>query len=298
MHKSFTLTNTSGIELNVFQFGHEDCAPGHRFGPAVRQHYLFHYVISGSGTLYTDSGEFTIRPGEGFLIYPHDVTTYCADRQDPWHYMWIEVDGLMAATIFQQCRLSRQMPVCRPQHYRPEAEERRCLAEIVAHEQNDAWLKIIGLSYQFFAALIANAQREQPAAPAEKTRHLSKAVKYLESRYHEPLSIGQLAAYCNLNRSYLSRLFKAEFGLGPKEYLLQVRMNVAASLLRHGSAAIKVVALSVGYDNQLHFCKAFRQFYGVSPSAWRSGEGDLTSSIEPRLMATASVDTDIAQQRR
>ncbi|EFE97663.1 AraC family transcriptional regulator [Serratia odorifera] len=287
MHKSFVLANTSNIELNVFQFGVEDCAPGHCFGPAVRQHYLFHYVISGTGTLHTDHGAFSVHPGEGFLIYPHDVTTYSADQQHPWHYMWIEVDGLMAANIFQQCRLSRQMPIYRPQRYTPDAAERGYLTEIVAHQQNEAWLKIIGLSYLFFSALIANAHAQPKEKPPEKQRHLAKAIKYIESRYHENISIAQLANYCSINRSYMSRLFKAEFGLGPKEYLLQYRMNIAAGLLRHGSAAIKVVALSVGYANQLHFSKAFKQVHGLTPSAWRHGADSqsLDARIAPRLIA-------------
>jgi hypothetical protein len=50
----------------------------------------------------------------GVLIHPHDVTTYCADKKDPWHYMWLEVDGLIAARIFAECHLSRQSPIYRP----------------------------------------------------------------------------------------------------------------------------------------------------------------------------------------
>ena len=39
------------VDLSLFQFGREKCSPAHSFGPAVRNHYLFHYVISGTGTL-------------------------------------------------------------------------------------------------------------------------------------------------------------------------------------------------------------------------------------------------------
>ena len=56
---------------------------------------------------------FLSAPGR-FLIHPHEVTTYCADNRDPWHYMWLEVDGLIAARIFEECHLSRQSPVYRP----------------------------------------------------------------------------------------------------------------------------------------------------------------------------------------
>ena len=39
------------IDLCLYQYGHEKCSPGHLFGPAARNHYLFHYVLSGTGTL-------------------------------------------------------------------------------------------------------------------------------------------------------------------------------------------------------------------------------------------------------
>ncbi|SQI42950.1 DNA-binding transcriptional regulator AraC [Serratia plymuthica] len=46
-------------------------------------------------------------------------------------------------------------------------------------------------------------------------------------------------------------------------------MSIAVSLLSNGPTAIKVVGISVGYENQLHFSKAFKQVHGVSPARWR-----------------------------
>ena len=42
------------MDLTIFQYGYEKCAPLHSYGPFVRNHYLFHYVISGKGTLLAD----------------------------------------------------------------------------------------------------------------------------------------------------------------------------------------------------------------------------------------------------
>jgi AraC family transcriptional regulator of arabinose operon len=268
MHKSFTLNQTDNIELNLYQYGEENCDKGHRFGPAVRQHYLFHYVISGTGVLHSEYGSFPVVAGEGFLIHPHDVTTYCADKKDPWHYMWLEVDGLIAGKIFEECRLSRQFPIYRPSQTGDDAQALHHLRQIVAHGDEHR-LKVLGLSYLFFSALIANSVQSSTDYPSDKTLHLHKAVKHIENRYHEHLTIARLADYCNINRSYLCRLFKGAYGIGPKEYLLNFRMNIAASLLRNSQTAIKVVGISVGYENQLHFSKAFKQVHGQSPAKWR-----------------------------
>lgn len=268
MHKTFTLNRTDNIELNLYQYGEEDCDKGHRFGPAVRQHYLFHYVISGVGVLHSEYGSFSVAAGEGFLIHPHDVTTYCADERRPWHYMWLEVDGLVASKIFTECGLSRQFPVYRPNRPEQGADAERCLRQIIADGDGHR-LKVLGLCYLFFSALIGNTQQGMAEQHNDKAQHLRKAIKQIENRYHENLTIESLSAYCNINRSYLCRLFKSQYGIGPKEYLLNFRMSIAVSLLCNQHTAIKVVGISVGYENQLHFSKAFKQVHGVSPAKWR-----------------------------
>ena len=67
------------VDLNLYQFGYEKCEPLHSYGPYARNHYLFHYVISGKGYLRAD-GEYEITAGHGFLIEPNQVTTYFADE--------------------------------------------------------------------------------------------------------------------------------------------------------------------------------------------------------------------------
>ena len=52
--------NENFIDLCMYQFGYEQCDPGHSFGPATRNHYLFHYVLSGTGTLMADNAKALI----------------------------------------------------------------------------------------------------------------------------------------------------------------------------------------------------------------------------------------------
>ena len=83
------------VDLGLYQFGWEQCDPSHSFGPAARNHYLFHYCLSGTGMLYSQNGRkesdtFHIKSGQGFMIFPHQVCMYIADHEIPWEYVWIE----------------------------------------------------------------------------------------------------------------------------------------------------------------------------------------------------------------
>ena len=67
--------NENFLDLRLFQFGWEQCAPLHSFGPFVRNHFLFHYVISGKGCLDADDAKgvtrrYHLKAGQGFLICP------------------------------------------------------------------------------------------------------------------------------------------------------------------------------------------------------------------------------------
>ncbi len=74
------------IDLGLYQFGWEQCDPSHSFGPAARNHYLFHLCLSGTGKLIADNGrgedvEYQVKSGQGFMLFPNQVCTYIADRQ-------------------------------------------------------------------------------------------------------------------------------------------------------------------------------------------------------------------------
>lgn len=89
------------VDLGLYQYGWEQCAPSHSYGPAARNHYLFHYVISGTGTLMADDTNgitqtYQIKSGQGFMLFPGQINTYIADKNLPWEYVWVEFDGLRA----------------------------------------------------------------------------------------------------------------------------------------------------------------------------------------------------------
>ena len=62
--------------LNLCQSGYEKCDSGYTYGPAVREFYIIHYVISGKGTLKTEDSFYQLSARQAFIIYPEEVTTY------------------------------------------------------------------------------------------------------------------------------------------------------------------------------------------------------------------------------
>lgn len=267
--------NESFIDLDMYQHGYEQCDPGHSFGPMARNHYLFHYVLSGTGTLMSDNSKgvtqtFSIKSGQGFLIFPGQINTYFADEHLPWEYMWIEFDGLRVKEALDLTELSPDTPV-----YRPRSKELRELLmqemTYIVHHAKEAPMHLIGHLYLFLDYLTRSATRTTPLHSSKMSDYyIKEAINFIEQNFQNNISIEEIAGVCGINRSYFGKIFRNSVGCSPQEFLMHYRMVKARELLKLTSLSIADIGSAVGYENQLHFSRAFKGIYGVSPREWRN----------------------------
>ena len=97
-----------------------------------------------------------------------------------------------------------------------------------------------------------------------------QARQYIQEHYAEPLSLSALAAQFALSPSYLSRSFKKVCGIGLVDYLNQVRIDHAISLLHSSDLKTQEIAPCVGYSDPKYFCRVFKRITSLSPSAFRA----------------------------
>ena len=268
-----TFPNGNFVDLMPYQYGREYCEPGHAFGPARRNHYLFHYIITGKGTLIsTDQNgsktSFNLKGGEGFLIYPGQVNTYVADMEDPWEYIWIEFDGIRAKEALELAGFSMSSPVYRSQDPVGRQAMENEMRYLVGHRDVSAF-HLVGHTYLFLDYLLQSV--EQTQAPTNKLQdfYIREALSFIKQNYQNDITVEDIAKQAGLNRSYFGKVFKAALNKSPQQYLINYRMTRAAELLKLTSLPIGDVGKAVGYPNQLHFSRAFKSVYGMSPRDWR-----------------------------
>lgn len=277
MSQTFTMSifpQDNFIDLSLIQYGRELCDADHSFGPAKRNHYLFHYVVSGCGQLMANDSSgttktYNIRSGEGFLIFPQQTNTYIADHEHPWEYIWIEFDGLRVRPSLASAGLSTDHPVyhARAREYRDTMFEE--MKYIVGHSQESAFHQI-GHLYLFFDALIRSVQRpDYETGNKMQDFYIHEALQYIEHNYMRDISVEEIAKNSGLDRTYFSKLFKKSVGSSPQQFLISYRMQKAAEMLKLTHHSVKDIGTMVGYPNQLHFSRAFKSVYGISPLPWR-----------------------------
>lgn len=267
--------NETFVDLGLYQFGWEQCKPSHLYGPAARNHYLFHYVISGTGILMADDSggttqTYQVRSGQGFMLFPGQITTYIADEKLPWEYTWLEFDGLRVREFLGLTGLSLDAPI-----YRASSKElrSRMMDEMlyIAQHADESPFHLIGHLY-LFLDYMSRSVSSMTLGKGGKLQdfYVKEALSFIEQNFQNDITIEDIAAQCGLNRSYFGKIFRDALGKSPQEFLISYRMAKAAELLKLTKLSIGDIGNAVGYPNQLHFSRAFKNVYHISPREWRN----------------------------
>ena len=267
--------NENFVDLGLYQYGWEHCEPSHLFGPAVRNHYIFHYVISGTGTLMANDAHgntqtFQIKSGQGFMLFPNQINTYIADKNLPWEYTWLEFDGLRAKEAITLSGLSLDRPVF---HSRANGISKNMCDEMlyISEHADESPLHLIGHLYLFLDYLTRSSSGMILTSSNNiKDFYIKEALSYIEQNFQNNISIQEIATHCGLNRSYFGKIFKDSLNKTPQEFLIHYRMIKATELLKLSRYSITDIANAVGYTDALHFSRAFKSVYLVSPRKWRT----------------------------
>jgi len=271
--------NENFVDLGLYQYGWEQCSPAHSFGPSARNHYLFHYVISGSGRLMANNSKgitqtYHIKSGQGFMLFPNQIATYAASEDFPWEYTWLEFDGLRVKEAVEVAGLTPDTPVY---HAKLKDLREELMNEMlyIARNSDKTALHLIGHMYLFLDLLTRSAaQFYSPKHDKLRDFYIKEALTYVEQNFQNDISVEDIALTCGLNRSYFGKIFKDAVGKSPQEFLLSYRMAKAAELLKLTSLSVTDIGNAVGYPYALHFSRAFKNVYGLSPRAWRNQIGN------------------------
>jgi AraC-like DNA-binding protein len=92
---------------------------------------------------------------------------------------------------------------------------------------------------------------------------------FIDENLHRTIHASDLSAVARRSTAHFSRSFKQAFGEPPHAYVVRRRLEEACHLMLTSPASLSEIALSVGFCDQAHLCKLFRQGFGQSLSNWR-----------------------------
>lgn len=245
-------------DLNPLVFGYEKCNPEHSH-TALRNHYLIHYVVSGKGEVEYRGNKYSIGKNQAFLVKPDDLLYYKADKNEPWHYIWIGFNGRLALKFDEL-----ESPVI---DIETELFSEMCAAFSLLSTAEEF---LAGKLYLYYSLIFDENK---------KSDYISSIVSYIDTHYSYPdCTVGKIAEFIGLEKHYMSRIFKLKTGKTVKGYIIEKRMKNSRQLLEKGYD-VKTVAELSGFSDQFAFSKAFKNFYGISPIKIKMDTNSFVTNI-------------------
>ncbi len=229
----------------------------------ARPSYSIQYVAKGSGT-------YMGRPfsaGCGYLVTPLQTASISFDDAEISEVYWIAFRGEQAADWLKACGLPDRNAVF---SFEGTAQcvdlIRACIS---AEETANVYAENCLLQATLFQLMAVHLEHSAEEIPPARN-HAHRIARFFEENLDQPIQLRQVADLFYLSTGYMYTLFKKEFGVSPKEYLLNLRIRQAKRLLREEKQLpVKAVAAAVGFENPLYFSRCFHQKTGVSPSEYR-----------------------------
>lgn len=248
--------------------GYEPCPSGYTFGPYMRKSFLLHFVVRGSGSLEKEDRIYKVSPGQIFAIYPGEITTYRASKDDPWKYYWIGFNGYQAEQILERMGFSRETPVVSVGDVKTLIE---CVENILSMTQDSLGDEIgrTGEMLRFFHTVIREKQSEMSSSRAGGAEYAEYALRYISNNFDKNIKIADLAKKIGINRSYLAKIFTNIYKMSPQSFLTKLRLDHATDLLVHTNLNVTEIGLQCGYNDIFAFSRMFSRHLGCSPLEYR-----------------------------
>ena len=260
--------------LVVANCGCSQTEPLHSFGPALKPNYVIHFILDGKGVFSIGGEKYELESGSGFLIPPGELAFYQADEKEPWTYIWVGFGGSKAQQYINEIGLSSHIPIF---HSNEHEALYACVKDMMEHSTYGVVneLRRVGQLYVFLSMITKENTVEKEVE--KDNQYVKRAIEFIQSNYHIPIKISDVAEYVCINRSYLYSLFQETIQISPQQFLSRYRITKAAELLLTSSLSIESICYSVGYKDSFVFTKAFKQITGMSPTMYRKEKKEAES---------------------
>lgn len=249
--------------------GHSKTFPNHSFGPAVRDVFLIHVILEGSGYYSIKKSKYHLTKGQGFVIYPGESTFYQASEDQPWEYIWIALGGDLVEAFLANLGISQghlSFEVANLNDFKA------LILQCLAYEQDTALNELIlQKNAYFFLELLSKSLTitTQESATTKMNAYVIETLEIIGEHFWRNISVQEIADRLKIDSSYLSRLFKKDIGISIKTYINEMRISTSRDIIATTNLPISKVAEMVGFPTTQAFSKAFRKGMGLSPFAYR-----------------------------
>ncbi len=237
-------------------------------------YYEFFWILSGSCTHVTPSGEEPLTAGQAFLLKPehiHAFTNVSGNYTQLTMGITVEKFNMLVSALspsllthVQNC--NAPMRVTLSSVLSDEILTTVHRLQLTPHDNTDAFLCRLGIMWlDLIKNLILSDLSHDPDYP----EWLADFIKKINTAQYFTQPVQQIMELTNYSYSHFTRLFRQHTGRSLIDYIVELRLNYAAMLLKTTDLSILEISTRVGYDSYSHFTRLFRKKFGSTPKEFR-----------------------------
>lgn len=247
--------------------GVENCTADYAIHRRTFPFHSIEYVVRGRGTVTLKGRRQVLQPGSLFSYGPgvgHDIAS---DPVEPLVKYFVDFSGRKAGALLHSCFLAGG----RVAQVFPASELQAVFDELIRCGLKGTRFSVLAAEKLLECLVLKIAGARAPVQGRETLAFntYQQCRQHVQQHFRQLKTLRQIAAGCHLNASYLCRLFRRYDHQSPYQYLLRLKMNLAAELLQQPTALVKQVAEETGFGDPFHFSRAFKSVFGLSPDAFR-----------------------------
>ncbi len=243
------------------------------------------YIESGEAALTTGTLEYKLQKGDFVFIMPSMLHCIAPAAENTTVYVINIKVELISEIIKRYSGLRPASPVLKAT-YVP-SQLLYALSALSSERDKNIAYAWVNLMVNIVTSKLRFAEIHDGVTSDLSNRVLT----YLSIHFREQISLDNLADEMGVSRFHLSHLFSNKLGIGFKEYLNNLRVECAKSILRSTDIPVAEVYAASGFENQRTFNRVFRESTGQSPRNYRIGRDEfVTPAPEPMPVAIDNID--------
>ena len=255
--------------LHLQEIGTLQALAPHTSSRSNLQSYLFFTVISGSGTLIYDGKKYDLKKGDMVFIDCRKPYSHTTDL-NLWSLRWCHFYGPTLSFVYEKYVERGGRPTFRPEETASFLSTLDSLYKLASGSDYIRDMRINEELNRLCTLLMEQSWNPEEATTAPKKLSVAEVKEYLEQHYAEKITLDDLSKQFFINKYYLTRVFKEQFGQSITAYLTSLRITHAKQLLRFSEKSVEEIGLECGLGQLHYFSRVFKEVEGVPPSIYRS----------------------------
>ncbi|MEN8157970.1 MAG: AraC family transcriptional regulator [Bacteroidota bacterium] len=271
-------------DLVVVNAGHTCIGPGTSYPPEnhpshhnfsyrkgrVIDEYQLVYISSGKGVLETlHGGRFDITSGDGFLLFPGEWHRYQPSVEQGWTENWVGFSGENSLISSANTLLSRTRPFFRVGNESGVMNLLAKVFDLVKSDMVGSEYLLSGTVMHLLGHLFTLLKRQELNINTRTDEIIVTAKSLMERQFSGKVSLEEIAAHLNISYAWFRKYFKKNTGFSPYDYLLNIRISHARTLLKNSGRSVKEISHRCGFESQQQFSRTFRKKTGQTPLQFR-----------------------------